>query len=95
MTFSTLTIEEIKDFLRIDFDDDDAFLTLSLEGAKGYIRSYTNRTDEDLDAIPEVSLAVFALVSHFYDVRSFVCEEQEANLVIRNILGMHSFYYGE
>ena len=51
---SEIDIIDCKNFLRVDFDDDDFFIEMALDCAKSYICNYCKRTIEDLDNIPSL-----------------------------------------
>ena len=52
MKMSEITIVECKNFLRIDFSEDDFFIEMALDCAKSYVCNYCKRTADDLDNIP-------------------------------------------
>lgn len=92
---SELDLIDAKSFLRVEFDLDDYFIELALDCAKSYVCSYTKRTMEELDEIPEVCMAVLVLVGHFYDHRSLETDSDVINYTIDKILGTHWFYMSD
>lgn len=63
-----VTLQELKDFARIDHDDDDALVTSLGTAAKEYVETATGKTFAD--PMPErAKLAIKALTVHWYDHR--------------------------
>ena len=79
---SEITIIECKNFLRIDFSDDDFFIEMALDCAKSYVCNYCKRTAEDLDKIQEICMAVLVLMDQFYDKSSLDTESETVNYTI-------------
>lgn len=62
-----LTVEDIKNNLRIDYDEDDQYIGMLLEGAKMFVLGTL-----DLDTLPvdpRVDTVVFMLVALWYENR--------------------------
>ena len=95
MKMSEITIVECKNFLRIDFLDDDFFIEMALDCAKSYVCNYCKRTADDLDNIPEICMAVLVLTAHFYDNRSLDTDSETVNYTISKLLGNHWYYMGD
>lgn len=92
---SELQLTDAKNFMRIDFDDDDFMIELMLESAKSYICTYTKRTLEELNNYQEVAMAILVLTSHFYDKRTLETDSISINYTIASILGSHWFFEKE
>lgn len=92
---SELQLTDAKNFMRIDFDEDDFMIELMLESAKGYVCTYTKRSLEELNEYQEVAMAILVLTSHFYDKRSLECDSVSINYTISSILGSHWFFEKE
>lgn len=92
---SEIDLFDCKDFLRIDFDEDDFFIEMALDCAKSYVCNYCKRSAEDLDEIPEVCMAVLILMAHFYDNRSLETDTETLNYTIGKLLGTHWFYMSD
>lgn len=72
-----LNIQMVKDYLRIDHDDDDEFLNVILVSARSYIQSYLNLRFDDFEEIPdEFTIACLAICAHWYENRQV---QQESN----------------
>lgn len=90
MRVSEVTLEDIKAYLRLDTDDDDAFLTAVLNGSKSFIKSYTGLDDEKIEEKEDLTLPVFVLCAELYDNRQFTVDKGTLNPIIQSILDMHS-----
>lgn len=96
MKVSELTSNILAGYLRIDDDCLDdltlQFLETAIVSAKGYIKSYTGLTDEEMDKYQDLTIACMALVQDFYDTRSVLIPANKSarNKTVDTILGMHA-----
>lgn len=81
MTVSTVTLESVKQSLRIDYDYDDEMLLSIMDAAKGYMMSQMSLTAEELDKYPEMVYAFCCICGSMYNERTMNAE---------NIMAMHS-----
>ena len=90
MILSEVTESLLAEYLRLD-GDATAIVQLEplLKSAKGYIRSYTGLTDEQLDTHEDVVIAAYVLVQDMYDNRAMYVEKANVNKVVDTILNMH------
>ena len=93
MTFSTVTVADVADYLRLD-DATDTLLVPILAAAKGFILSYTGQTAEALNAYPDIVVALMVLCQDMYDNRAYQLTDAkytEANInrTVETILGMY------
>lgn len=66
-----IDLEMVKNYLRIDFNDDDIFLNTLIASAKSFIQSYLKRKFTDFEELPdEFTIACLAIVGHWYGNRS-------------------------
>ena len=86
---STITLNDVKNYLRITDTDDDSLLTIIMVAATSYILSYTALTAEEADTIPELSIAMMCLCADMYDVRTSQISDDKQNPIVRTILNMH------
>ena len=63
-----VTLEEMKDFARVDFSDDDTLLTSLGIAAREYVEQATGRTFDET-ASDKAKTAIKALVAHWYEQR--------------------------
>lgn len=90
MKISEITLENLKNYMRVDTEDEDTFIDTILVGAKAYIKNYTGLTDEDIENKEDLSLVVYVLCSEMYDNRQYTVEKDKINPIIKSILDMHS-----
>ena len=64
-----MTIETVKDYLRVDGDDDDGLISLMMETAKEYIVSAVGEYDEEDKT---ANLLFCAIVQNLYDNRELM-----------------------
>lgn len=75
---SEITLKTVKDYLRIDFDDDDAYLTQLIKLSKDYIYQ---QTGVEYNADDEVyNQAMLFCVSHFYGTKQPLTEKTVTNV---------------
>jgi len=73
-----MQLSEIKSYLRVDFNDDDALLTGLMTGAEDYIKNTTGKKFEEDSAGKEPALYVLAvqmLVGHWYSNRGVASDK--------------------
>ena len=73
-----MELSEIKNYLRVDFEDDDTLIEGLLSGAEDYIKNTTGKTfPEDSGGVKckLYVLAVQMLVAHWYANRSVASEK--------------------
>ena len=63
---SDIDVAFVKQFLRIDWDEDDIELNLMLEAAKAFLLEHTEKTIEELDKIKYATICVLKVTSDFY-----------------------------
>ena len=61
-------LDELKKYLRIDWDDEDTFLTSLLDLSKDYIEKATGKTFDENN--PKHKLAAYLFCSHQYENRN-------------------------
>lgn len=91
--YSTLTIDDCKKHLNIesDFKEDDMFIEICLNYAKDYVKNYTSLTEEQLDQLPSIVIAVLLIASDAYNRRAlaFGYDNNKVNFILKSILDMH------
>jgi uncharacterized phage protein (predicted DNA packaging) len=97
MKVSELTLPVIKQYLRVDGNDDDVILDALLASAIQYCTSYMGCTKEDLDKYDDVTIVVLSLISDGYEVRQFTTSTVTLNPVMQGVLDLHcgNFLGGE
>lgn len=93
MKFSEVTVNDLKDYARVDHDEEDTLFGIILEGAKSHIRAYTGLTDEILDTLPDTTIALYVIANEMYENRTGTSIDNKAskfNELLDRILGSHS-----
>ncbi len=68
-----MELDEVKNFLRVDFDDDDTYIQLLIEAAKEYIINTVGFYDND---IARMRLLLLVLIGYMYESRSYIIENK-------------------
>lgn len=90
MMVAELTVENVKNYLRVDTNHDDALLAVILSAAKRFCAQYTGLDIDDLDDYEDMPLAVLAVCADMYEVRQFTLTGTQLNPVAAQILGTYS-----
>ena len=69
----TISLAEVKNYLRISHNVDDTFLTGLISTAKDFIKEQTGVSYNDNDDVYKI--AVLQTVAHFYDKRESVSDK--------------------
>ena len=87
-----ITLAEMKSYLKVDFDDDDNFITLLMDVAREYITDAIGECNEE---IARVKLLMRVIVAELYEKRSMTFDINSTNekvqYVIRSIINQLSF----
>lgn len=89
---SDITAQDIADYLRIAelTESDTAFINTTISVAKDYILKYTGiENAEALDAYEDMVIVVYILCQDMYDNRTMYVDNNNVNVVVDNILGLH------
>lgn len=62
----------VKNFLRIDIDDDDEYIKLLIEAAKEYIDAAIGKCDESK---PRVKLLMLNIIANLYETRQYTIDK--------------------
>lgn len=89
MKTSELTLDVIKQYLRIDGNDDDILLNAFLNASIQYCTSYMGCTLEDLEKYDDVTIVILALVADSYEVRQFTTSTVTTNPIMQGVLDLH------
>lgn len=78
----------VKNYLRVDYTEDDVLIQLMIDSAKSYIQSYLNQPFEVFEDIPvEFTLAALNLVAEWYEHRT-IGNEKAAHEYLYNFSGL-------
>lgn len=89
MKVSEITLPILKQYLRVDGDDDDILLTAYLDGAKEYMCSFLGCIETDLDKYAPLAVVAMAIVADAYEVRQFTSSTITKNPLIEQMLSMY------
>lgn len=89
MKTSELTLDVIKQYLRIDGNDDDILLNAFLSASIQHCTSYMGCTLEDLEKYDDVTIVILALISDSYEVRQFTTSTVTTNPIMQGVLDLH------
>jgi uncharacterized phage protein (predicted DNA packaging) len=88
-----IDLDLVKEYLRIDHNDDDKMLSTMLIAAKSFIQSYLNKRFEEFDELPdEFTIACLAIVSHWYEKREIQGDKntgKELSYIFSGLLDLH------
>lgn len=95
--FRDIDIDFVKEYLRVDYDDDDALIYTMMKAAESYIFTYLDLDAEtiieDFGKMPEpFVISYLAIISHWYDrreVQSQANTEKELSYIFHGILGLY------
>jgi len=73
-----LNLTEVKSFLRVDFNDDDKFITGLIDVAEQMIKEQTGVSFRYNDRV--YKLAMMQAVAHFYDKRESFSEKSQVSV---------------
>lgn len=90
MKVSDLTVDIVKNYLRVDGNEDDTLITAIMSAAVQYATSYTGLTTEGLDDYDDIPLAILTLCADMYDLRQYTVSGVQINPTVQQILGSHS-----
>ena len=88
----------VKNFLRVDHDEDDVFIALLLPAAQTFIENYLGRKLSEFDELPEeFNIAFLNIISHWYEKREMQPERsgKELNYLFSDLLDSHRIFQVE
>lgn len=89
---SDITYADVADYIRLSEITTDEINTLNnlINISKAFIKSYTGRTEAQLDNYPDFVIVVLILCQDMWDNRTLYVDSDNLNKVVETILGMHS-----
>ena len=77
-------LEEIKNYLRIDFDDDDSLLNTIILAGKEYIKNAIGYIDMDK---PSFQILLYTICADLYERRSYLIDKAiHTNKIINSLI---------
>lgn len=89
MKVSELTLNTIKQYLRIDGNDDDVLLQMLLDASVQYCTSYMGCNKQELENYEDVTVVILSLISDSYEVRQFTTSTITLNPFMQGVLDLH------
>lgn len=89
---SELTLEFVKDYLKIDYNDDDRELDLYIQASISFIQEHTRLDLAFLDERPDIIIVALMLISHFYENKTLVTSSGRVlseDFAVQKILGLY------
>ena len=91
---TVLNLEMVKNFLRVDHDEDDAFIQLMIRASKSFVETFLNQPLTNFgETYPEeIDIARLQLMSQWYDVRAIMSPRsnvKELAFVFTDLLEPH------
>lgn len=80
-----VSLDEMKQYLRVDFDDDDMFLTDALNSAENLCADVARLSVDDFSKEPVAKIAVMYAVAYFYEHREDA-DHHALTLSLRSLL---------
>ena len=93
MKISTLNLQSVKQYLRIDTDEDDELLGGIMLAAEGLIVSLTGLSAEAVRDISEMGYAFLCICQQMYDVRDMTVSKDSLNPIVQQIIYAHAVNY--
>lgn len=95
--FRDVDIDFVKNYLRVDYDDDDQFILTLMVAAQSFMETYLDVSfetiEEEFGKIPaEFIISYLAVISHWYDRREIQSQtntEKELEYIFRGVLGLY------
>jgi dihydrodipicolinate reductase len=92
MKVSDVTLQNVMDFLRIDFptEIERSEISAMMTAAQNYIVGYTGLTPEEIDEHEDITLAYQVLIADMFDNRNNQIEKPTyVNRTVQSILSLH------
>lgn len=85
MIYMIVSVEEMKSYLRVDFDDDDALIENLITTGQELCADISRKSVEELSAIPTAQIAVMYAVAYLYEHRE-EADYHQLTLSLRSLL---------
>lgn len=92
MKINEVTLDYLKEYLKVDGNEEDTILTSMLEASKTYVKDYTGLSEENLNAIDSLTIAMLTICSDMYENRiyTFTSKTVQPNMIAKSIMDMYS-----
>lgn len=79
-----VTLLEAKEWLRVDFDEDDSLIDSLIVAAEMYLKNATNKTFDSSNELAKIFIRV--LVTDWYENREYEMEGKTASIRVRHTI---------
>lgn len=91
-----MTLDQVKKYLRVTYDDDDSYLEELIRVAQGYledgITDYKDKLKNQLFA-EKAQMVQYAIIQNLYDERYMMGQALEMSYIVRSMI--HQLEYGD
>lgn len=91
-----MTLDQVKRYLRVTYDDDDSYLEELIRVAQGYledgITNYKDKLKNQLFA-EKAQMVQYAIIQNLYDERYMMGQALEMSYIVRSMI--HQLEYGD
>lgn len=89
MKYGEITIDTVKEYLRIDDNSEDNILKVILMSSKLMIKGYTGLSMDQLDQHEDLAIVVLVLCAELYDNRQFTADKSNISPAVKIILDLY------
>lgn len=82
-------LEDVKQYLRLDTDDEDNLLNMCIASAEQYVKDYTGLTDEEIAENKTLVMATMAVIADMYEMRQATTSGIQINPFVDYVLNMY------
>lgn len=86
MRISDITLSDVKERLRVDYNTDDTQLSAIMVAAQAVIRDMTGRTDEEIDDFPQAYHLYMLICQHMYDNNEMTAASDKMDVAAQCII---------
>lgn len=84
-----IQLEDVKQYLRLDTDDEDTLLNMCISSAEQYVKDYTGLTDEEISENKTLIMATMAVIADMYEMRQATTSGIQINPFVDYVLNMY------
>lgn len=84
-----IQLEDVKQYLRLDTDDEDNLLNMCIASAEQYVKDYTGLTDEEISENKTLVMATMAVIADMYEMRQATTSGIQINPFVDYVLNMY------
>lgn len=89
MKINEITIDFLIDYCNA-YEEDGKILEVFKDASISYIKSYTGLTEEEINTMDDITVALLVLVNGMFDSRTIEADKTNINIILDSILSMHS-----